>query len=153
MSLFDKGLLDGLNVRTTSSIGSLSPAEGVAVFILSAVAADGHISEEEALMSWGAMSRMKLFRSYSKDVAFRLLDKVVQDFKRYKFEDVILAAKESIPYELRPTIFAIVSDIVLADGVLDESEEAILEMLHKLLEIPKDIAKQIIQSMAIKNRG
>lgn len=153
MGLFNQGLLDGLNLRSTSSLTGLSPAEGVAVFILASIASDGHVADEEADMAWSALSRMKLFRGYSRDVVIRMLSKVSQDFKRYGFEDVIFAAKAAVPHDLHITVFAISTDLVMADGVVEDEEAELLDTLHRLLDVPQELARQIIQSMAIKNQG
>lgn len=153
MGLFKQGLLDGLNLGPTSTVSGMSPAEGVTVFILAAIASDGHISDAESDMAVSVMKRMKLFRSYSSDVVYRMIEKVFQDFRRYGFEDVVMAAKEAIPYDLHATVFAIVTDLVLADGVLEDEEAEMLDMVHRLLDVPQEVARQLIQSMAIKNKG
>ncbi|QTA84720.1 hypothetical protein [Desulfonema magnum] len=41
----------------------------------------------------------------------------------------------------------------MADGVLEESEKALLTDLQQSLEVPENIAVTIIQVMMIKNRG
>lgn len=153
MGLFSQDLLDGLNLRDTSSLSGMSPAEGVTVFVLASIASDGHISDEEAEMANAALSRMKMFRSYSDDVTKRMISKVFENFKRYDFKTVIAAAKEAVPHELHATVFAISTDLVLADGILEDEEAALLDALYRLLDIPQDVARQIIQAMAIKNKG
>jgi hypothetical protein len=66
---------------------------------------------------------------------------------------VIFAAKEAIPYELRDTVFAIATDLVLSDGILSQEEATVLTMMHHLLEVSEETAQQIIQVIAVKNKG
>lgn len=58
-----------------------------------------------------------------------------------------------MPHELRETAFAVVTDITLADGVITEEEEALLDKLFNVLEISEPMANNIIDVMLIKNKG
>jgi len=153
MPLFNESLLRELNYGNTQQLSGLSPAEGVIVFLLAAVMADDVISNDEKEMIWGTVARMKMFRSYSQDVVGKIFAKVGQDFNQYVFKAVIFAAKEAIPYELRNTVFAIATDLVLSDGILSEEEATVLTMMHHVLEVPESTAQQVIQVIAMKNKG
>ena len=59
----------------------------------------------------------------------------------------------ALPDELRETAFAHACDLVLADGVVEDEERALVEKLQKKLEIPGDQAMDIVRVMVIKNRG
>jgi hypothetical protein len=54
---------------------------------------------------------------------------------------------------LRETAFAVVTDIVLADGEVTDEEEQLLNRLDEDLEIDRNTALTIIQVMLIKNKG
>ena len=153
MALFNETLLQDLNLGRSSELSGLSPAEGVVAFLLAAVMADDVISNEETELVGSAVKHMKLFQSYAADVVRRIFIKVGQDYDQYGFKSVIYAAKEAIPFELKETVFAISTDLVLADGILSEEEITILTMMHRVLEIPESTAQLIIKVMAIKNRG
>jgi len=43
--------------------------------------------------------------------------------------------------------------LVLSDGTVTSQEQAFLDDLYRILEIPGDTALQIVQVMTIKNRG
>lgn len=146
------GLFDTIFATNTDSV-DLTPAEAVAAITLVAVAFDGHVSTEEINSVWSTLSRMQLFRSYSSDVVARMFNKLSGLLKRVGAEAILQLAKESLPYELRPTVFAIATDLVLADGSIVSEEEQLLEHLYMLLEIPHNTAIQIIQVMMIKNKG
>ncbi|PSB15973.1 Tellurite resistance protein TerB [filamentous cyanobacterium CCP1] len=146
------GLFDSAFATTTGS-ANLSPAEAVAAITLVIVASDGHLSTEEVNSVWPILSRMQLFRSYSSDVVVRMFNKLAGILSRQGIDAMLQLAKASLPFELGPTVFAIAADLALADGTVTSEEEAVLERLYQILEVPHETAIQIIQVMAIKNKG
>lgn len=146
------GLFDRI-AATTTSASSLSPAEAVAGIMVVAISSDGYLSDEEIATLGSTLSRMQLFRSYSDDVMRKLFDKLFGVQKRQGTDALLQLAKASIPYELGATVFAICTDLIMADGTIEPKEEAFLERLYALLEVPQETALQIIQVMLIKNKG
>ena len=149
MGLFDSAF----GSPRTGASNLLSPAEAVAAVILVAVAADGYVSNEEVQGAWNALARMQLFRGYSSDVVGRMFDKLGGSLRREGVDAMLQSAKSSIPYELVPTVFAIAADLALADGEAAAEEQAFLEKLYRVLDVPVETAKQIVHVMVIKNRG
>jgi tellurite resistance protein len=96
---------------------------------LAAVASDGYLADEEARGISAALSRMKLFRSYSNDVMGRLFDKLLGILRRDGINTLFNAAKESLPHDLQETAFAVATDLVLADGTVTEEEQNFLNDL------------------------
>ncbi|NEQ30031.1 MAG: tellurite resistance TerB family protein [Leptolyngbya sp. SIO4C5] len=148
------GLFDGV-FKTEQDVANimLSPAEAFAAVALVAIAADGYLSEQEGREMTMVLARMQLFRSFSTDVMHRLFDKLLGLLKQQGPGKLINLAKASLPEELRQTAFAIATDLVLADGTVTPQEQAFLDDLYRILEIPGDTALQIVQVMTIKNRG
>jgi uncharacterized tellurite resistance protein B-like protein len=50
-------------------------------------------------------------------------------------------------------LFALVIELLLADGFLGEKEKEILEYLTDLLKIESELAQKIVEVMLIKNKG
>ena len=146
------GLFDSV-LATSTSAATLNPAEAVAAIALVTVASDGHLSSEEVESLWATLSRMQLFRSYSSDVVVRMFNKLSGILNRQGIDTLLQLAKAGMPYEMGPTVFAIAADLALADGTVAPEEEALLEHLYQLLEVPAEVATQFIQVMMIKNRG
>jgi Tellurite resistance protein TerB. len=63
------------------------------------------------------------------------------------------AALETLPDELKETVFAVTTDIALADGEVSEEEEELLNDLYGALGISEEVALNIIDVMLIKNKG
>ena len=148
------GLFDGVfEAQKNVSESMLIPAEAFAAIALVAIAADGYLSEQEGREMTMVLSRMQLFRSYSSDVLHRMLDKLLGMLKQQGPGSLVAMAKASLPEDLKPTAFAIATDLVLADGTVTPQEQAFLDDLYRILDIPGDTALQIVQVMTIKNRG
>lgn len=147
------GLFDKVFGTQSKSQDMLSAAEAFAAITLAAIASDGYLSDEESHGISFTLSRMKLFRSYSDDVMRRMFDKLLSILKRQGAGALFDAALESLPHEMRPTAFAVATDLILADGVVTQEEQNFLNQLHQALDIPGDTALQIVEVMMIKNKG
>jgi hypothetical protein len=61
-----------------------------------------------------------------------------------------LAAK-AIPTRLRPSAFAVVADLLLADGRIDAQERRFLQRLAVNFHINPSVAADVIEVMLVKN--
>lgn len=148
MSLFDV-----INVgQATTSKATLSPVEGITGIALLMVASDGYVSDEEIDLLHASLLRMKIFRGYSSDVLRRVFDKVGKELKRRAYDDYLRLMVSAVPFEMATAVFAIAVDLAFADGEVSPEEQAVLEFLYGILEIPQDTAVQIIQVMQMKNQ-
>ena len=59
----------------------------------------------------------------------------------------------AVPPELAETVLALATNIVLADGVVDDDEKEFINDLRTRLEISEEQSSKIIKVMVIKNRG
>lgn len=150
MGLFDKIFFGGVQSKVTEA---LSPAEAFAAITLAATACDGYLSDDEARGISLALSKMKLYRSFPNDVIYRMFDKLLGMLRREGVAALINAAKNSLPYELQETAFAVAADLVLSDGYVTELEQSFLDDLYQSLNISDETATQIVKVMIIKNRG
>ncbi|MBP5976862.1 tellurite resistance TerB family protein [Brasilonema sp. CT11] len=148
MGLFDKMFGGESQVQE-----ALSQPEAIAAIALAATASDGNLSDEQARGILSVLSGMKLFRYYSNDEINRMFEKLLNILKWEGINALFHSAKESLPYDLRETAFAIATDLVLADGVSPQEELEFLKDLSQDLGISGYIAIQIVQVMLVKNRG
>lgn len=135
---------------TESSMGT---AEALASIALVAIAADGYLADQEGQDMTMLLSRMALFSSYSKDAVHHLFDLLLTRLKTEGPGVMVDQAKAVLPQDLRETAFALATDLVLSDRTVTPQEQAFLEDLYRILEIPSPLAQQIVQVMTIKNRG
>ncbi|MEM1251328.1 MAG: tellurite resistance TerB family protein [Cyanobacteria bacterium P01_H01_bin.21] len=146
------GLFDKVFDSSPESL-SLSPAEALAAICLVAIAADGYLSDQEGREMDMLLSRMRLFKSYSTEMVNRMKDSLLQQLQQHGPSRLVEAANTVLPAELKPTAFALATDLVLADGSVTPQEQAFLDDLYRILEIPSDRALAIVEVMTIKNRG
>jgi uncharacterized tellurite resistance protein B-like protein len=148
MGLFDKvfGSSDPKTITLTTQ-------EGFFGIMLLVVAADGDIAEGEMLAMYAITKRMKLYDGLSESQHTNLIKKTSGILKKFGPKVLLEKAAASLPPELKPTAFAISVDLVFADGVVEDEERAILELIYKQLAIPKELANKIIEIMKIKNAG
>lgn len=147
------GLFDKMFGRESQVQEALSQAEAIAAIALAATASDGNLSDEQARGILSVLSGMKLFKYYSNDEISRMFEKLLNILKWEGINALFHSAKESLPYDLRETAFAIATDLVLADGVSPQEELEFLNDLSQDLGISGYIAIQIVQVMLVKNRG
>ncbi|WP_341732585.1 tellurite resistance TerB family protein [Microcoleus sp. EPA2] len=147
------GLFDKIAQTRQHSEVTLGPAEAFAAIALIAVAADGYINENESQVLSMTLSRMQLFRSYPNDVMKKMLDRLLMLLQRQGVQVLFNAALATLPDELKETVFAVTTDIALADGEVSQEEEQLLNDLYIALGLSEEIAIKIIDVMLIKNKG
>lgn len=146
MGLFDK-ILGG------SASAALSKPEAFAGVMLAAVAADGHISDEESAGFNATIERLRIFQAQSGGEHRAMMDKLFGILKRNGASQLLAQSARALPRELRQAAFAVVTDLIFADGSVEDEEKALLEQMQAALEIPEELAMQIVQVMGIKNAG
>ncbi|MGF1571038.1 MAG: tellurite resistance TerB family protein [Nodosilinea sp.] len=131
----------------------MGPAEAFASIALVAIAADGYLSNQEGEDMTMMLSRMQLFSAYPGDTMHRMLDTLLTRLKQQGPGLLIDQAKAALPQDLRETVFAVATDLVLSDHTVTPQEQAFLDDLYRILEIPSETALKIVQVITIKNRG
>ncbi len=130
-----------------------SPQEAVAALIYFAIASDGYVTDGEAALANMTIRKMDLFKNYPSEVVSRMLTSVGRKFKEGDVHECFQAIRNSIPQHLIPTVFAIVTDLVMADGEFDDDEQQFLQHLYQLFELDADLASTILQVMSIRHGG
>lgn len=147
------GLFDKVFGKETAGSAALDKQESFLAIALAVSAADGHISQSEVNGIISYLSRMQMFQNIAGNRMQAMFDKLIGVIRRQGVGQLVNLAKVSLPSELRQTAFACAVDIALADGVIEQDEQKLLEELQQVLEVPENIALNIIQVMIIKNRG
>ncbi|MGL5082221.1 MAG: tellurite resistance TerB family protein [Microcoleaceae cyanobacterium] len=136
-----------------SNAVELTPAEAFAAIALTAVAADGVITNSESQILRTTFTRMQLFQGYSAESKNEMLDRLLSQIKLEGYETLMKTAITKLPQDLRETAFAVATDITLSDGELADEEESLLDALYNSLGLSEEVANKIIDVMLIKNKG
>jgi tellurite resistance protein len=139
--------------KAPTSSDTFSKQEAFLGIALATSAADGNIDESEAKGIFAYLLQMKMFDGYTEREMSDIFDKLVTILQNEGIGGLVAIAKSSLPAELCETAFACAVDIALADGVIEDSEKALLEELQQVLDVSDDIGGKIIEVMMIKNRG
>jgi hypothetical protein len=147
------GLFDNLFGGAKGGGASLSKPEAFAGVLLSAVASDGHISDEEVRGLCTILGRMRLYDNWTSDKFNSMLNRLLGMLKREGPENILTKCAPVLPEDMRETAFANACDLLLADGGIEDEERAFLDSLQRKLEISGDQAITIVEVMVLKNRG
>ncbi len=147
------GIFDKVFGSSDPKAISLTAQEGFFGIMLLVVAADGDIADGEMLAMYAVTKRMKLYDGLSESQHKSLIKKTLGILQKHGPKLLLEKAAGSLPSELKSTAFAVSVDLVFADGVVEDEERAILELIYKQLAIPKEMANKIIEVMKIKNAG
>ena len=145
------GLFQVFKTQNDTKI-AMNAMEAFAAICLVAIASDGYLSDSEEAEMKMRLSRMKLFQE-SLDKLDHLKTYLVDSLKKHGPNELILSAKAALPPNLAPTAFAIAVDLVFSDGTVSAQEQAFVDDLRRILEIPDELALKIVEVITIKNQG
>ena len=131
----------------------LTPQESFAAIMLGTVSVDGHMAEEELQSLMTTLSRTKLFKDKTKASIVATLKKLLRIIKIYGVEALLELALPNLPEYLNETVFALATDLALADGAIFNEELDLLSKISDSLSIPEETVNQITKVMMIKNKG
>ena len=125
--------------------------EALIALFIGAMNANAHVAREELARAHHLIWSTKRFRRKSGETVGRLIDRMKRRLEEEDAAAVMEAAARAIPVKLRPSAFAIVADLLLADGKIDARERKFLQRLTGNLAIPVRVAGQVIEAMLVKN--
>ena len=142
-------------VNKTMSAGSrvnrLELDEALIALFIGAMNANAHVAREELARAHHLIWSTKRFRRKSGETVGRLIDRMKRLLEEQEPAAVMEAAARGIPAKLRPSAFAIVTDLLLADGKIDARERRFLRRLAVDFNIRARVASQVIEAMLVKN--
>lgn len=144
MGLFDK--------LRTATAPAFDPQRAIMTIVVAAVKADGDISADEVGRIRSMCARSPIFARNSTeqdDVVIDFADSVTRQLKG----DAVLQASKALKPELRETAFAFACDMVLADGMVTDTEEQYLADLASKLDLSDDVVNAVVQTTVIRNRS
>jgi tellurite resistance protein len=134
-----------------SQVKRLTLDEALIALFIGAMNANDHVSREELARAHHLIWSTKRFRRKSGEAVGRLIDRMKRLLEKQDPVAVMEAAARGIPAKLRPSAFAIVADLLLADGKIDARERKFLHRLTADFDIRARVASQVIEAMLVKN--
>lgn len=147
------GLFDKLFNSTPSTV-TYSPKneqEAWIAIMYACMAADGDVSEAET----DKMVRFLVFKTMFQghNIVEDLYKPAMTAQKQIGSKAVIDSSTSLIGEDGKPTLFTLVMELLLADGILGDQEQEIVEYLSESLKLESALAQKVVEVMLIKNKG
>jgi tellurite resistance protein len=125
--------------------------EALIALFIGAMNANHHVAREELARAHHLIWSTKRFRRKSGETVGRLIERMKRLLEEQEPGAVMTAAARAIPAKLRPSAFAVVADLLLADGKIDARERKFLRRLAGDFNIRARVASHVIEAMLVKN--
>lgn len=145
MGLFDK-IFSG---QAATKVEPKTEQEAWICIAYAALNADGDISDAE-INELVSINRKEIFSGEDLTILFKRAGLL---FNEIGGKALIDASVPKVSTEYRETLFSIVAELLLADGVMNDEEQEIIEYLVKIMEINPDMATKIVEVILIRTKG
>lgn len=126
--------------------------EAVIALFIGAMMANGHFAPAEAARAHHLIWSTRRFRRKSGEAVGKLIEDVRDLLEQHDPERVVEIAARTIPARLRPSAFAVIADLLLADGKMDARERRFLRRTGSMLKITPDTMRQVTEISLLKNQ-
>jgi uncharacterized membrane protein YebE (DUF533 family) len=120
--------------------------------VVSAVMADGGVSDEEAARIRSMCARSPIFARNSSAQDDAIIDFALNVSEQLG-DSAIDQASGALKPDLRETAFAFACDMVLADGIVSNREEQFLTKLASRLNLPDSFVHGVVLTTIARNRS
>jgi hypothetical protein len=142
--------------ETTTGPASSPPVtldEAIGSLLVAAIAVDGTVTTSEAVRIGDILGTCRLLRQTEDGSTRALAHRAIVLLTEYGLPAILTGCAKVIPSDVRPTVFALATDLVLTDGRLGDREKVFIDELQAVLRIDDAMTKKIIEVLLIKNRG
>jgi tellurite resistance protein len=143
------GLFESFRSSVTPSF---NVQQAIMTIVTAAVLADGDVADEEVsrIRSMCMLSPIFASNTHEQDLA---VIKYALNVNSQMGGQAVARAAEALRPELRETAFAFACDMVLADGLVGQNEEAFLTSLMNTLGLAENSGRSIVWATLVRNRG
>ena len=133
------------------ALRALELDEALMALFIGAMDANGHVAREELARAHHLIWSTRRFRRKSGETVGRLIDRMKRFLEQHDRAAVMERAAKTLPARLRPSAYAIIADLLLADGKIDAQERRFLQRLAASVGIDARRAADVIEVMLMKN--
>jgi hypothetical protein len=150
MSVIDRAMREWQVSEREPSI-AVSLPEAYAAVLVAAISADGRFGTEEADRLKHVLSTSRWFDGAGQAAEVGLVERALNLLADRGLAPVLAACGARVPEAQRASVFAVATDLVLADGRIDGGEKAFIDQLQAALRVDDATALKIVEVMLIKN--
>jgi hypothetical protein len=148
MSVVDKALQHAAAPATPVTV-----QEAIASLLVAAITIDGELNTDEAVRIGGVLSTSHLLHQAGDGSMDALANRAIILLTEHGLPAILTGCAKVIPFDLRPTVFALATDLALADGRIGDREKSFIDELQAVLQIDQATAVKIVEVLLIKNPG
>ncbi|HKT81367.1 MAG TPA: TerB family tellurite resistance protein [Vicinamibacterales bacterium] len=126
--------------------------EALIALFIGAMDANAHVAREELARAHHLIWSTRRFRRKSGETVGRLIDSAKRLVEQANDAGVMERAARVVPAKLRASAFAVVADLLLADGKIDARERTFLRQLAANFRMNIRTATNIVDALLVKNR-
>ena len=134
-------------------VAALTMREATVTILVSAVAADGVLAQQEADRLDALLPSLRLFQQTSPGHVRDLTESALGLLGSHGPEVLLPACAELIPEDLRAPLFALAVELVIVDGDVGGGEMQFVDALKAALAIEDDVAAAVIDVLVMKSRA
>ena len=138
------GLFDGISKKQHALNEEIDTQHALATIILGSVYADNWESQEENLVLRQILSKSPIFANSSEE-GDRLIIERSKSFLKNTLGALDTACSVLTP-PLKATAFAMATEIVFADGLIDPQEAQFIESLRSKLGLSESFGKAVVET-------
>lgn len=132
---------------------ALSTGEAFTAILLAAARADGSVTSAEADRLEDILLSLRLYRDCDRNGLQPLVQELIDLLTERGDPVIVHTAAAAVPADLRASVMALATDIVLADGRIRTRERQFLDELQQELGLDDEVTGKIFDVMMIKNRA
>jgi tellurite resistance protein len=126
--------------------------EALIALFIGAMNANDHVAADEAARAHHLIWSTRRFRRKSGESVGKLIEDMRELVATSDPREVIERASKAIPARLRSSAFAVLVDLLLADGKLEATERRFLRELGSDLRLRPDTVESILDVVVTKNQ-
>lgn len=130
----------------------LTVDESLIALFIGAMDANGHVAPGELERAHHLIWSTRRFRQRDGDEVNRVISAMRERIQSSDAQTVLGVAVRALPARLREPAFAVLADLLLADGRLDVEERAFLRRVGTDLQIAAATQRRIVDVVLLKNQ-
>jgi len=138
--------------RRSARREALSVDEALIALFIGGMNANDHVAPDEAARAHHLIWSTRRFRRKSGETVGRLIEDMRSFVGESDARVVVTRGAKAIPARLRSSAFAVLVDLLLADGKLEGKERRFLRELGSDLKLKPETVQQILDVVVVKNQ-
>lgn len=126
-----------------------NPQEATSAILLSIIASDGEISDEEVAAFNAVAVHHPIMVDQPAAAFHKMMDEQLTVLRKQGWEVLFDEGARELPVAMTNTVFVLAVDFVLSDGTVEETEERLIGKLRDALSISNELVNASVEVLSI----